>query len=174
MATTLDKTSPIVIRTAEPQDCAQVYKLMRELAVHLKCEQDMKLTIEQFYKDVFEDKPVCYCIVATTAGDPSTIVGYSLYFHTYYYLAGFSISMENLYVSQSHRGKGIGKMLWQEVTRRGLEMGSNGTLIFVDNWNKPTKDWYMKHGCVDYTESKDQHYMHFSRKAMEVFIKNGQ
>ncbi|GFR78019.1 diamine acetyltransferase 2 [Elysia marginata] len=117
MASTVTTTSPIVIRTAEPQDCAQVYKLMRELAIHLKCEQDMKLTIEQFYKDVFEDKPVCYCIVATTAGDAATIVGYSLYFHTYNYLEGFAISMENLYVSPSHRGKGVGTMLWQEVTR---------------------------------------------------------
>ncbi|GFR72773.1 diamine acetyltransferase 1-like protein [Elysia marginata] len=65
MASTVD-TSAIVIRSAETQDCAQVYRLMRELAVHLQGENDMTLTAEQFYQDVFGDKPACHCIVATT------------------------------------------------------------------------------------------------------------
>ncbi|KAK3767333.1 hypothetical protein RRG08_050880 [Elysia crispata] len=171
MATT-NGTCDIVIRKAEPRDCTQIYNLMMELAAFLKVDRDMTLAAEQFYKDIFGEKPVCYCIVATAENDQSTILGYSLYFHIYNFLEGFAISMENLYVSQSHRGRGIGKMLWREVTRIGLELGGTGVLICVDNWNKNSKDWYTRRGCVDLVEAKDLHYLNFGRKEMEAFVKD--
>ncbi|RUS76952.1 hypothetical protein EGW08_015272 [Elysia chlorotica] len=142
------ESNDIVIRRAKPQDSSQVYNLMIELAVFLKCDREMTLSSEH----------------------QSTIVGYSLYFHIYNFLEGFGISMENLYVSKSHRGMGIGKMLWQEVTRIGLELGSTGILIIVDNWNKASKDWYTRRGCVDLTETKEYHYLTLGRKEMEAFV----
>lgn len=52
--------------------------------------------------------------------DRQTIVGYALYFFIYSTFEGRSSFLEDLYVTQKHRGQGIGTALWKKVAQVGI------------------------------------------------------
>ena len=45
------------------------------------------------------------------------LVGYGLYFFTYSTFQGRSLYLEDLYVSTTHRGQGIGTAMWKKVAQ---------------------------------------------------------
>ncbi|GFN74065.1 solute carrier family 22 member 21 [Plakobranchus ocellatus] len=126
----------------------------------------------EFHEDLFCEKPKWQCVVATTASDPDTVIGYSVYYPFHSAWKGMSLYMDDLYVDAKHRGKGVGKLLWQKVTQMGLDMGCKGLRLTVKEWNKTARDMYFHHGCVDLTDSCDEHIMHLSKEGMEKFVQD--
>ena len=57
----------------------------------------------------------CFC--AGERGESGGLIGYCLYFYIYSTWEGRSCYMEDLYVTPTWRGKGIGTSLWVEVTK---------------------------------------------------------
>lgn len=64
-----------------------------------------------------EEQPYYHCLVGESRDAPGQLVGYCLYFYTYFTLVGRCVYMEDLYVSPSFRGKGLGKALWQTLVK---------------------------------------------------------
>ncbi|GFN73989.1 hypothetical protein PoB_000049500 [Plakobranchus ocellatus] len=164
------KKEEIIIRRAKPKDSPQIFQLLLDLAVFLKSGKDVVLTPEEFHDDLFCEPPKCQCVVATTAQESDTIIGYSLFYPVYSAWKGFSLYMEDLFVKPEHRRKGVGKLLWQKVTQIGLDMGCKGLRLTVENWNKTAKDMYTHHGCVDLTEALDEHPMYLNKAGMEKLV----
>ena len=57
----------------------------------------------------------CFC--AGECGESGGLIGYCLYFYIYSTWEGRSCYMEDLYVTPTWRGNGIGTSLWVEVTK---------------------------------------------------------
>lgn len=45
------------------------------------------------------------------------LIGYALYYFTYETSVGRNIFLEDFYVNESHRGKGVGNLLWNSVIK---------------------------------------------------------
>lgn len=69
--------------------------------------------------DGFGDRPYFKAFVAETKDDKNQnqIVGFTLYFFTYSTWEGKSLFMEDIYVQQQHRKKGVGLSLFQSVAQ---------------------------------------------------------
>ena len=51
-------------------------------------------------------------------------------------------------------------------------MGCQGLRLAVENWNRNAKDWYVRQGCTDLTESYDEHLMGLTKDGMERLVKD--
>jgi len=162
-----------IIRLANPGDCDEIMRLNIELATFEKMADQVKITAEVLKKDLFGDKPTCQCIVAElAASEPAQLVGYSLFYPIYSTWDGRAMYLEDLYVTPTHRGTGQGKRLWQYVTQTALDQGCQRLHLAVLGWNTFAKDFYMRHGLIDLTETEDWHLMRMTRPHMEKFVEN--
>lgn len=75
-----------------------------------------KIDAKILEEDGFGPKPFYECFVAQEP-EKSALIGYVLYFYTYSTWEGRSVYMEDLYVTPSCRGRGLGTKLWQSVVK---------------------------------------------------------
>ena len=73
------------------------------------------------------------------------IVGFALYYIRYSTWKGCRMYLEDLIVTESWRGKGIGKYLFDRMIAEAREMGYNGMTWQVLDWNEPAIDFYKKY-----------------------------
>ena len=86
--------------------------------------------------------------------ESAAIIGYVTYFYAYYTWIGKSMYMDDLYVKQDYRGKGIGTKLINKVIEKAKTDKCNKLRWQVAEWNKPAIDFYKNLGAiVDSVES---------------------
>uniref|UniRef100_A0A6J0U628 Thialysine N-epsilon-acetyltransferase-like isoform X1 n=1 Tax=Pogona vitticeps TaxID=103695 RepID=A0A6J0U628_9SAUR len=161
----------VSIRPCRPEDCAQVMRLIRELAEFEKVPEQVKISDQELCQDGFCEDPFYKCLVAEippedqSEGGP-TVVGYGLYFFTYSTWKGRNIYMEDLYVRPEFRGQGIGKKLMSRIAQMGVEKGCTQMKFSVLDWNRPAVDFYRSKGAVDLTAAEDWHVFRFEADAL--------
>lgn len=133
------------IRTATPADAPRVWELIRELADYEKLTHLLSGSAESLAEHAFGERPVVEILVAETA---DRIVGYALFFPTYStFLTRPGIWMEDLYVTPTFRGRGIGKALLFAVAERARERGCGRLEWSVLDWNAPSIAFYESLGA---------------------------
>jgi len=130
------------LRVAKTEDCPRLLELVNELALFEKAPQEVDVTLEEFADAGFGDKPVWKAFVAEVDG---YIVGFALYYVRYSTWKGRRIYLEDLIVTESMRGKGIGKLLFDRVVQETKELGFSGMTWQVLDWNQPAIDFYKKY-----------------------------
>ena len=70
-------------------------------------------------KDGFGEHKYFHCVVAESQdhAQRGTLLGFALYFFAYSTWEGKMLYLEDLYVSEQHRGKGMGIALWKSVAK---------------------------------------------------------
>lgn len=138
------------LRPALPQDVSQILAFIRELAAYER-EPDAVLATEQdLLRDGFGPTKVFDCLIAdwTEAGS-TTAAGFALYFHNYSTWRGHAgIHLEDIYVTPSLRGKGIGRALIARVAAIAVEEGCPRLQWDVLEWNTPAIGFYEKMGAL--------------------------
>lgn len=126
------------IRPATKADVQAIYELIVELAVYEKEPDAVINTAEQLSIDLFDD-PVCSAIVAEENGE---VVGFALYYTAYSTWKGRCMYLEDFYVQQNHRRKGIGQALFQEVVNLAKASGVKRMDWQVLDWNELALAFY--------------------------------
>jgi len=132
----------INLRVAVKGDCPRLLELVHELAVFEKAPEEVTVTLEEFEEAGFGDKPVWKTFVAEVDG---VIVGFALYYSRYSTWKGCRMYLEDLIVTESWRGKGVGKILFDRLIIEAREMGFNGMSWQVLDWNEPAIKFYKKY-----------------------------
>lgn len=132
------------IRRAVKQDCARMLELVKELAEYEKAPQEVTITLEEMEESGFGEKPVYWAFVAEENG---SIFGFALYYIRYSTWKGQRMYLEDILVTESHRGKGIGKLLFDELMREADKKQLTGITWQVLEWNKPAIDFYKKYNA---------------------------
>lgn len=132
----------INIRPAVRTDCPRLMELVQELATFEREPDAVTVTPEHFEESGFGANPVWWAIVAEVDG---VVVGFALYYIRYSTWKGQRMFLEDLIVTEEHRGKGIGKLLLDELIVIARERGFSGMLWQVLDWNEPAIKFYEKY-----------------------------
>lgn len=158
----------IVIRKAERTDLAAVYKLIYELALFEKAPEEVTLTLEQFEKDGFSTNPLYFLYVAEIEhpSGVNEIAGMALFFFCYSTWKGKILYLDDVIVTEIHRGKGIGNLLIDQVFKFAKDNNANQVRWHVLDWNTPAIEFYKKLGMklepewitCKYTQAQIENY----------------
>jgi GNAT superfamily N-acetyltransferase len=138
----------IKIRRAESSDCVRMLELVKELAIFEREPDEVTVTLEHFIETGFGENPVWKSLVAYDAENPSEkIIGLSLYYMRYSTWKGLRLYLEDLIVTEEFRGKGIGKLLFDQTVEEAKKLNVGGIMWQVLDWNQPAIDFYKKYGA---------------------------
>jgi GNAT superfamily N-acetyltransferase len=135
-------TMEIQIRRAVKEDCPRLLELVKELALYEKAPDEVTVTLEHFIESGFGTNPVWWAFVAETDGD---VKGFALYYIRYSTWKGQRMYLEDILVTESWRGKGLGKMLFDRLIIEAKERHLNGIVWQVLEWNEPAINFYKKY-----------------------------
>lgn len=133
----------INIRRAEKTDIAAIRNLVVELAIYEKEPEAVTASLADYLED-FDNQ----WFEAQVAEQDGEIVGMILYYHTYSTWKGRMLYLEDFVVSEQHRRKGIGELLFERLFEVATEKRVKLIKWQVLDWNKPAIDFYKKHKAV--------------------------
>lgn len=131
----------ILIRRAVKEDCPRLLELVHELALYEKAPEEVTITQEHFTQSGFGPNPVWWAFVAEAGGE---VKGFALYYIRFSTWKGQRMYLEDILVTESWRGKGLGKLLFERLIEEAKEKQFSGITWQVLEWNKPAIDFYKK------------------------------
>ncbi|MBN1298673.1 MAG: GNAT family N-acetyltransferase [Actinobacteria bacterium] len=151
----------INIRLARKKDCGLLLDFIKELALYEKRLESVKATREDIRDIVFKRK-IGRAIIAEYEKNAA---GFALFFYNISTFEGkCGIYVEDMFVKQDMRNRGIGKKMFAFLAKHAIENGCNRIEWTVLKWNKPSIDFYKRLGA----EPKDEwDIFKISGKALE-------
>jgi GNAT superfamily N-acetyltransferase len=134
----------ITIRQSQKEDMPKVLEYIQELATYEKAPNEMVNTVENLEKDGFGYNKVFDCLVAEVN---SMVIGFALYYTGYSTWKGRTLYLEDFLVSENYRGKGIGKLLFNQVILEAKKRGVKRMDWQVIDWNDPAINFYKKYNA---------------------------
>ncbi len=134
----------INVVAAEEKHVAKIFSLIKELALYEKAPEQVTNTEEKLHHDLFLD-PICEAIVAV---ENDIVLGFALYYTSYSTWKGRSLYLEDFYVSEDHRRRGIGQLLFDEVVRIAKDRKMARMDWQVLEWNQLAIDFYQKNEAL--------------------------
>lgn len=123
----------INIRNAKIEDAELILSLIKDLAEFEKLSDSVVATVDDIRKNVFGENKFIYVLIAEYDNQP---VGFALFFHNFSTFVGKpGIYLEDLYVKEEYRNKGIGKKLLQEIAKVAIEKDCGRFEWSVLTWN---------------------------------------
>lgn len=135
----------IEIRTGTQEDIAYALHLVKELAAFENAPNEVEVTPEEMLEWGFGANKQFDFFVAS---DNNVIVGLALYYFKYSTWKGKCLFLEDIIVTESQRGKGIGKLLFDKVVEVSKEIKVRRMEWQVLDWNTPAIDFYKKYNAT--------------------------
>ncbi|MEQ8514420.1 MAG: GNAT family N-acetyltransferase [Chromatocurvus sp.] len=140
----------INIRPATPEDIDIIMHFIRELAEYERALDAVEATPDRLRATLFCNRPRVHCSIAELAGEPA---GFAVWFFNYStWLGRHGLFLEDLYVSDARRGRGLGKALLQHLARLAVASGCGRFEWNVLDWNRPAIDFYESVGASPQSE----------------------
>jgi ribosomal protein S18 acetylase RimI-like enzyme len=137
------------IRPALEEDLPVLMDLIKQLAVYEKLIDSYTATLELYRKYGFgEDAIFGALLVEKTTGEGLDYLGVALYYYTYSTFTGKpTLYLEDIFVPEEYRGRGIGTGLLVELAKIAGEKDCARIDWVVLDWNKPSWDFYKNLGA---------------------------
>jgi len=134
------------IRAATEEDVPLILSLIKDLARYEKLLDQVVATEAILRQSLFGPSPHAEVIIGSIQGIPA---GYALFFHSFSTFLGKSgMYIEDLFVREAHRGKGLGKALLMHVAGLAIQRGCKRLEWSVLDWNDPAIRFYESLGAV--------------------------
>ncbi|MGB5499000.1 MAG: GNAT family N-acetyltransferase [Maribacter sp.] len=154
------------IREAHAEDMQYVLELIKELASFEKEASAVEVTVDDLVHDGFGVEKLFHCFVAETK---SKVVGMALIYNRYSTWKGPIVHLEDLVVSESMRGSGLGTALLNEVVKYCAKQGVKRISWEVLDWNEPAIVFYEKKGA---RVLRDWDVVHLDEKGIQNYLNN--
>lgn len=130
----------ILIKKAQAEDIPAIFFFIKELARYEKLEHEVAASQEDLKETLFGEKAYAEVLLAQWEGEN---VGFALFFHNYStFLGKPGIHLEDLYVLNEYRGRGMGKALLAHLAQLAVERNCGRLEWAVLDWNQPAIDFY--------------------------------
>jgi GNAT superfamily N-acetyltransferase len=133
------------IRPATVHDAALLRTMIRELAEYERQLDLVTICEEDLVRDGFRENPRFRVLIAEWEGQPA---GYAFFFGYYSTWVGRGLFLEDLFVREEFRSRGIGKALLAAVARVAVDEGCYGIHWEVVDWNENAIEFYKKLGAI--------------------------
>lgn len=131
-----------ITRKGTPNDIPQALNLVKELAIFEKAPNEVEVTAEEMTAWGFgQDKQFDFFV----AEENNIIIGIALYYYKYSTWKGKCLFLEDIIVTEKQRGKGIGKLLFDQVVKVAKAEGVRRMEWQVLEWNTPAIKFYEKY-----------------------------
>jgi GNAT superfamily N-acetyltransferase len=135
----------VSIRPAQPGDEGRLFELVKALARYERLEHAVTGSAEALGRHLFGERPVIEALLAEERG---VAVGYALFFGTYStFLTQPGLYLEDVFVLETHRRRGIGRALLSEVKRVAVARGAGRLEWTVLDWNANAIAFYEGFGA---------------------------
>lgn len=134
----------ITIRAAKKEDAGLVLSFIKKIAAYERLSNQVTATAEMLEEFVFE-KQAAWVLIAEFNGAPC---GFALFYENFSTFKGRTgLHLEDLFVDESMRGRGIGKALLGAVCREAQKRGAPRLEWTCLNWNAPSIAFYRYMGA---------------------------
>jgi GNAT superfamily N-acetyltransferase len=134
------------IRTASEEDVPLILDFIKRLAVYERLADRVVATEEMLRQTLFGNPRFAEVLIAE---DESEALGFALFFHNYStFLARPGVYLEDLFVREEARGRGVGKALLVRLAQIAVERGCGRLEWAVLDWNEPAIGFYKRLGAV--------------------------
>lgn len=134
----------LTIRYAVPGDEATILRLIKDLATYEREPGAVQATEESIRAELFGDGPQVFAFLADLDGRP---VAFALWFLTFSTWTGRpSLYLEDLFVDEAARTKGVATALFKELARAAKERGCARIDWSVLDWNVDAMAFYQRLG----------------------------
>ena len=141
-----------MIRQATEADVPLILQFIRELAEYERLAERVVTNEELLRRTLFGNPRFAEVLIAEEEG---AAAGFALFFHNYStFLGRPGIYLEDLFVRESMRGRGIGKSLLTKLARIARERGCGRVEWAVLDWNAPSIAFYRSIGAVSLDDWK--------------------
>lgn len=139
-----------MIRWATPDDVPVILRLIKELAAFEREPDAVVMTEAMLHEAMYGPDAVLEAVMAEEDGG---VLGFACFFHNFSTWAGKrGLYLEDLYVTPSARGRGIGTALLRHLAGIALDRDCARFEWAVLDWNTPAVDFYTAMGA----ESMDE------------------
>ncbi len=133
------KSNQATVRRGRPADSAGFLKLLMALAEFEHLDPPSADGQRRVVADIFEKKRLNLFV----ASEQGKLVGYALYFYAYSsFLARPTLYLEDLFVLEEHRKKGLGFALLLRCIDEAVRQGCGRMEWAVLGWNKKAINFY--------------------------------
>jgi len=135
----------LVIRPAAPEDVPVILELIRGLAAYERLSHAVTATAADLRATLFGERPAAEVLLAETGGET---VGFALFFPNYStFLGRPGLYLEDLFVREPWRGRGVGRALMAALARLCVERGYARFEWAVLDWNASAIAFYRRLGA---------------------------
>jgi GNAT superfamily N-acetyltransferase len=134
-----------MIRKGVETDLPQVLDLVKELAEYEKAPAEVEVTINEMINWGFGNDRIFEFFVLEKE---KRIIGIALYYYKYSTWKGKCLFLEDIIITENERGKGYGKLLFNEVAKVAREKKVRRMEWQVLEWNEPAIKFYRKYDSV--------------------------
>ena len=131
------------IREAKREDMPKVLELIMELAKHENAEDQVEISVKDLETEGFNNGNL-KCFVADVDGK---LAGMALVYFRFSTWKGRTVHLEDLIVTETMRGTGLGGALYNQVVKYGYEHGVKRVEWVVSEGNKNAIEFYENTGA---------------------------
>jgi len=133
----------VAIRDAGPADAGTIVRLIRALAIYEHLVDLVRITEADVLRDGFGARPCFECLLAEADGEA---LGFAIHRPSYSTFEGCpGLYVEDLFVVESARQLGIGRLLMARLAAIARERGCSRMSLAVLHWN-PARGFYDRLG----------------------------
>lgn len=127
------------------EDVPLLRRMIVEFATFERLADRVTITEERLARDIVGSSPRFRGLLPEWDGQ---VAGYAIYFNFYSSFEGPGLFIEDIYVREEFRSKGIGKALMAEIAAIALREGLVALRWEVLDWNRPAIDFYKRLGAT--------------------------
>jgi len=127
------------------EDAPLLRRMIVEFATFERLADQVTITEEMLARDVVGSSSRFRGLLPEWDGQ---VAGYAIYFSFYSSFEGPGLFIEDIYVREEFRSKGIGKALMAEIAAIALREGLVALRWEVLDWNRPAIDFYKRLGAT--------------------------
>lgn len=142
------------IKKAEPENVPQIIALIREFAEYENLLDFCEVTEERLKTALFGETKIIEAIIVFADETP---IGYAIFYPNFASFRGQrGFYLEDIYINQNYRGKGVGEMMLKHIAQTGRARGYERIDFQVLEWNAPAIKFYEKLGAV--RDDEERHF----------------
>jgi len=136
----------IGLRTATERDVPLILSFIKELAEYERLSHKVVATEQLLRASLFGERPAAEVVMGDYGDEPA---GFALFFHNFStFLGRPGIYLEDLYVTPSLRGRGVGRAMLAYLAKLAKKRACGRLEWSVLDWNAPAIKLYKSIGAT--------------------------